>query len=99
MAPSIVKKGELFDITIRAIDKDNNTVKDYQGPMSLITNLMDDTVTNHSKTINFNSEDGGYKKFSNIAMLNLLGTQRIYVADINTSIDIVGKFEITVVAQ
>ena len=57
IAPTTAVVNEAIDITVRAIDKDKNTVTGYNGSIIFISDTFGDTVPSPGKAISFTTED------------------------------------------
>lgn len=89
IAPTTAKANEAIDITVRAIDRDKKTVTKYAGSIIFISDTFGDVVPSPGKAIAFTQEDAGQKKFSKGVIFRSAGKQKIYVADVDNSSDIV----------
>jgi hypothetical protein len=96
LAPTTAKANEAIDITVRAIDKDKKTVTNYKGSIIFISDTFGDTVPSPGKAISFTQEDAWQKKFSKGVIFRSPGKQKIYVADVDNSSDIIGETTVTV---
>jgi hypothetical protein len=96
VAPTTAKANEAIDVTVRAIDKDKKTVTSYRGSVIFISDTFGDTVPSPGKSIAFTQEDAGQKKFSKGVVFRSTGKQKIYVADVDHSSDIIGETTVTV---
>ncbi len=94
LAPTTARVGEAIDITLRAVDKDKNTVTAYRGSVIFNTDNIWDTVPAPGKTVAFTADDNGEKKFSKGLIFKKSGKQKIYVSDVSD--DIMGEATITV---
>ena len=93
-APATTRVGEAVDITVRAVDKDKNTVTSYRGSVIFNTDNIGDTVPAPGKWIAFTADDNGEKKFSKGLIFKKSGKQKIYVSDLTD--DIMGEATIMV---
>ena len=93
-APATTRVGEAVDITVRAVDKDKNTVTSYRGSVIFNTDNIGDTVPAPGKTVTFTADDNGEKKFSKGLIFKKSGKQKIYVSDVSD--DIMGEATIMV---
>lgn len=57
LAPTTAKANEAIDVTVRAIDKNKVTVKNYKGSIIFISDTFGDTVPSPGKAISFTQED------------------------------------------
>ena len=96
VAPTTAKANEAIDVTVRAIDKDKKTVTSYRGSVIFISDTFGDTVPSPGKSIAFTQEDAGQKKFSKGVVFRSTGKQKIYVADVDHSSDIIGETTVMV---
>lgn len=96
IAPTTAKANEAIDITVRAIDRDKKTVTKYAGSIIFISDTFGDVVPSPGKAIAFTQEDAGQKKFSKGVIFRSAGKQKIYVADVDNSSDIVWEVTVTV---
>lgn len=96
MAPSTVKVGEYFDITVRAIDANGNTVSSYDGAVIFASALYGDIVPEQGKAIFFTIADGGKKTFKKAAMFKASGQKSISVVDLNNT-DLSGQTGVLVI--
>lgn len=86
--------GEALDVTVRAVDKQGNTVTSYRGSIIFNTDNIADTVPSPGKTITFTPDMNGEKTFSKWLIFKKSGKQKLYVSDISE--DIIGEKAITV---
>lgn len=99
IAPTTAVVNEAIDITVRAIDKDKNTVKGYNGSIIFISDTFGDTIPSPGKAIAFTTEDAWQKKFSKGVIFRSSGKQKIYVADVDNPTDTIdGQTTVTVSA-
>jgi len=98
IAPSTARQWEAIDVTVRAIDRNRQKVDNYRGSIIFISDTFWDTVPSPSKSISFTAEDMGEKKFSKGVVFRSTGRQKIYVADINNSSDLIGETTVMVEA-
>jgi hypothetical protein len=96
IAPTTAKANEAIDVTVRAIDTNKKTVTSYRGSVIFISDTFGDTVPSPGKSITFTAEDAGQKKFSKGVVFRSTGKQKIYVADVDHSSDIIGETTVTV---
>lgn len=93
-APTTARVGEAIDITVRAVDKDKNTVTAYRGSVIFNTDNIGDTVPMPGKSYTFSADDSGQKVFSKGLIFKKSGKQKVYVTDVTD--DIAGEATITV---
>lgn len=86
IAPTTARVGEAIDITLRAVDKDNNTVPSYRGSVIFNTDNIGDTIPAPGKTVAFTADDNGEKKFSKGVIFKKSGKQKIFVYDVSDEI-------------
>ncbi len=96
IAPTTAKANEAIDVTVRAVDKDKKTVTSYRGSVSFVSETFGDTIPSPGKSIAFTAEDAGQKKFSKGVVFRSTGKQKIYVADVDSSSDIIGETTVMV---
>lgn len=100
VTPNKVKVGESVDITVKALDKDGNVVKDYAGEI-LIFSQSDPKAefpgVLAENTYKFKSSDLGQVKFENAVKFTKAGTQDINVYDTSNE-DMFGLAEVEVTA-
>lgn len=92
--------GEALDLTISAMDKDNNIVDDYLGtilvfsetdPKAELPNVLNES------SYTFTLADAGSVKFENAVIFNSSGNQDLHVYDLNDDTDsVAGIVEIEV---
>lgn len=93
-SPTSTKAGEAIDITVRAVDKDKNTVTGYRGAIIFNTDNIGDTVPMPGKSYTFTADDAGKKTFSKWLIFKKSGKQKVYVTDVSEAIS--GEAIITV---
>lgn len=100
VTPTKVKVGESVDITVKALDKDGNVVKDYAGEV-LIFSQSDPKAefpwVLAENTYKFKTSDAGVVKFENAVKFTKAGTQDINVYDTSNE-DMFGLAEVEVTA-
>lgn len=100
VTPTKVKVGESVDITIKALDKDSNVVKDFAGEI-LIFSQSDPKAefpwVLAENTYKFKTSDLGQVKFENAVKFSKAGTQDINIYDTSNE-DIFGLAEVEVTA-
>ncbi len=93
------KVGEAIDLTVTAVDKDNNKVSSYLGSMLIFsesdTNAEFPGTAIKDNTYKFTAADQGKVKFENAIKFSANGKQDISVYDSENDA-ILGKIEITV---
>ncbi|MDD4151277.1 MAG: hypothetical protein PHR68_01560 [Candidatus Gracilibacteria bacterium] len=94
-----IKTGEALDLTVKAVDKDNNIVKNYLGSVLIFsesdTNAEFPGTAIKDNTYKFTAADAGTVKFENAIKFSVSGKQDISVYDSEND-SILGKTEITV---
>lgn len=100
VTPTKVKVGESVDITVKALDKDGNVVKDYAGEV-LIFSQSDPKAefpgVLAENTYKFKTADAWVVKFENAVKFTKAGTQDINVYDTSNE-DMFGLAEVEVTA-
>jgi hypothetical protein len=96
VAPATAKVNEAIDITVRAIDKDKKTVTNYSWSIIFISDRFGDVVPSPGKSISFTLQDTGIKIFHKWVTFRSPGKQKIYVADVENSADVMGEVEINI---
>lgn len=97
IAPTTARVNEAIDVTVRAIDSDKKTVTKYNGSILFISDTFGDIVPSQGRSISFTAEDAGQKKFSKGITFRSAGKQKIYVADVDNSTEII--WEMTVIVE
>jgi len=101
MGAEKIKVGEAVDVTITAVDKDDNTIESYMGDI-LIFSESDANAEFpgdlSGNTYKFKDSDAGMVKFENAVKFSKVGTQDILVFDEKDE-DVFGKAEIEVVDE
>lgn len=94
-----IKTGEALDLTVKAVDKDNNVVKDYLWSILIFsesdTNAEFPWTAIKDNTYKFTAADAGLVKFENAIKFSVSGKQDISVYDSEND-SILWKVEITV---
>lgn len=94
-----IKTGEALDLTVKAVDKDNNVVKDYLWSILIFsesdTNAEFPGTVIKDNTYKFTAADAWLVKFENAIKFSLTWKQDISVYDSEND-SILGKVEITV---
>lgn len=93
------KIGEAIDLTVKAVDKDNNVVSNYMGSILIFsesdTNAEFPGTTIKDNTYKFTAADQWKVKFENAIKFSMNGKQDISVYDSEND-TILGKTEVTV---
>lgn len=93
------KVGEAIDLTVKAVDKDNNVINNYMGSILIFsesdTNAEFPGTTIKDNTYKFTAADQGKVKFENAIKFSMNGKQDISVYDSEND-TILGKTEVTV---
>jgi hypothetical protein len=101
MGAEKIKVGEAVDVTITAVDKDDNTIESYMGDI-LIFSESDANAEFpgdlSGNTYKFKDSDAGSVKFENAVKFSKVGTQDVLVFDEKDE-DVFGKAEIEVVSE
>lgn len=95
IAPDTVQAGEVFDITVRAVDDEGNLVPSYRGTIIFASALFGDTVPMQAKAIHFTAADNGAKTFTKAASFKDAGDRELSVVDLNNT-DIASSISIEV---
>lgn len=93
IAPATAVVGEAFDVTVRALDSNNQVATDYRGSIIFSTDWLSDTLPMPGRPIVFTEEDQWEKKFSKWVIFKKSWKNKLYVVDVNS--DISGEVSIT----
>ncbi len=86
IAPTTAIVGEAFDVTVRAVDRDNKIVPTYRGSVIFSTDNIWDTIPAPGKAVTFTADENGEKKISKGFIFKKSGKQKIFVYDVNDEI-------------
>lgn len=86
IAPATAVVGEAFDVTVRALDSNNQVATDYRGSIIFSTDWLSDTLPMPGRPIVFTEEDQWEKKFSKWVIFKKAGKNKLYVVDVNSDI-------------
>lgn len=98
VSPTKVKVGEAIDVTLKAVDKSWNVVKDYAGEVLIFSQSDKEAVFPgllEENTYTFKAADAGVVKFENAVKFTKNGIQDVSVYD-NANYDIFGYAEVEV---
>ncbi|MCT4617298.1 MAG: hypothetical protein N4A38_03760 [Candidatus Gracilibacteria bacterium] len=98
MGAEKIKVGEAVDLTIKAVDKDDNVIPSYTGSIFVFSESEDIEYPKGADEIiyKYNDSDAGIVKFENAVKFGKIGIQKILVFDENDD-SIYGEGEIEVV--
>ncbi|PZM85058.1 hypothetical protein DLH72_02275 [Candidatus Gracilibacteria bacterium] len=98
LSPKNAKVGESLDLTIKAVDKNNTVVTDYNGTVLIFSNSNPDAsmpIILKDSTYKFQEADQGVVKFENGVKFTKAGKQEINIFDFENE-KIFGKDEVTI---
>ncbi|PIE85422.1 hypothetical protein CSA08_02495, partial [Candidatus Gracilibacteria bacterium] len=101
MNPSTAKTGETIDITIEAVDVDNNTITDYKGSILVFSESdpeADFPSVLKENSYTFKASDEGKIKFENAVRFQTIGVQDIHVYELENE-TVVGIAEVEIVGE
>lgn len=86
IAPTTAVVGEAFDVTVKALDSNNQIATDYRGSIVFTTDWLPDTLPMPGRPIVFTEEDQWEKKFSKWVIFKKPGKNKLFVLDVNSDI-------------
>ncbi|MGE4444177.1 MAG: hypothetical protein AB7E37_04260 [Candidatus Altimarinota bacterium] len=98
VSPTKVKVGESIDVTLKAVDKSGNVVKDYTGEVLIFSQTDKEAIFPgilEENAYTFKAADAGVVKFENAVKFTKNGIQDVSVYD-NANYDIFGYAEVEV---
>ncbi|MCD5380293.1 hypothetical protein LR004_00035, partial [Candidatus Gracilibacteria bacterium] len=101
--PETVSIGEAVDLTIEAVDRDSNVIKDYEGTILIFSESDRDAELPNSLeegAYTFKLSDEGHIKFENAVRFQKQGKNDIHVYDLEDETDsVVGIAEVDVIEE
>ncbi len=86
LSPSIIKSGEALDLSIEAVDKNDNVVKDYVGNILVFSETdseADFPTVLRDSSYQFEIADEGSVTFENAVVFKNAGTQSLSIYDLD----------------